>query len=183
MKTEICVFNGNKVSFETGKENNMMVNATEMAKIFGKQPHEFISNEGTRRFICAALKNGNSRFLGVEKEEDLFVSKQCSGTWMHRVLALKFAAWLNPDFEVWVYSVIDELLFGKHIKREQSLERSLVLKCEAEILAGKQDKDGSDFERYLCITNELRKERQKRRSLTMDAISDIQMEIKFLEEI
>ena len=43
---------------------------------------------------------------------------------MHRILALKFAAWLNPKFELWVYSTIDELLFG-HFKRiEESLRQS-----------------------------------------------------------
>jgi len=29
---------------------------------------------------------------------------------MHRKLALKFAAWLSPEFELWVYDRIEELL-------------------------------------------------------------------------
>jgi phage antirepressor YoqD-like protein len=29
---------------------------------------------------------------------------------MHQKLALKFAAWLNPEFELWVYDRIEELL-------------------------------------------------------------------------
>jgi len=32
------------------------------------------------------------------------------GTWMNETLALKFAAWLNPKFELWVYGKIKELL-------------------------------------------------------------------------
>jgi hypothetical protein len=54
-------------------------------------------------------------FLGIEKEDDLIISRQKLGTWMHRVLALKFAAWLHPDFEVQVYSTVDHLLYGRQI--------------------------------------------------------------------
>ncbi|MEM1121660.1 MAG: KilA-N domain-containing protein, partial [Bacteroidota bacterium] len=32
------------------------------------------------------------------------------GTWMDEKLALKFAAWLSPNFELWVYDRIQELL-------------------------------------------------------------------------
>ena len=32
------------------------------------------------------------------------------GTWMDEKLALKFAAWLSPVFELWVYDRIEELL-------------------------------------------------------------------------
>jgi hypothetical protein len=32
------------------------------------------------------------------------------GTWMDEKLALKFAAWLSPAFELWVYDKIQELL-------------------------------------------------------------------------
>jgi len=32
------------------------------------------------------------------------------GTWMNQKLALKFAGWLSPEFELWVYDRIEELL-------------------------------------------------------------------------
>lgn len=32
------------------------------------------------------------------------------GTWLHEKLALKFAAWLSPEFELWVYDCVHELL-------------------------------------------------------------------------
>ena len=44
---------------------------------------------------------------------------------MHRILALKFAAWLNPAFELWIYSVIDELLFGHYLEMGDMLRRSV----------------------------------------------------------
>ena len=170
MKTEIRLFNGNTVTFVMGKEN-MMINATEMAKIFGKQVSEFLSNDRTKAFIETCLKKRDFPFFGIEKENDLVVSKQRTGTWMHRLLALKFAAWLNSDFEVWVYSTIENLLYGRHIKIEQSYERTLSLQREVEELRCKPEKTGIDFERFLQITKVLKQETMLRKSLTLEGIS------------
>jgi hypothetical protein len=108
---QVFEFNGQQVEFDLSSAN-IMVNATEMAKIFGKRVENFTRIDTTEAFISECLKNANSRYLGVQKMEDLIVSKQRSGTWMHRVLALKFAAWLDPEFELWVYITIDKLMFG-----------------------------------------------------------------------
>ena len=32
------------------------------------------------------------------------------GTWVNDILALKLAAWLSPQFEIWIYTKIKELL-------------------------------------------------------------------------
>jgi hypothetical protein len=172
MKAEVCRFNGNAITFVTSKES-MMVNATEMAKIFGRQVNEFMSNDGTKAFIKSCLKNGKSRFLNIETEEDLVISRQKAGTWMHRVLALKFAAWLNPDFEVWVYCTIENLLFERYIKIEQSYERTLSLQRETKELACKPYKTGEDFERYLQIQKAIKDEISLRRSLTLENLSEV----------
>lgn len=111
------------VHFEL-QDANVMVNATEMAKIFDKKVQAFTRNESTILFIEECLKSENSRFLMIKSKEDLIQSRQKSGTWMHRVLALKFAAWLNPKFELWVYTTIDELLFGHFRRMEESLKQS-----------------------------------------------------------
>ena len=170
MKNEVCLFNGNQISFIMEKEREMMVNATEMAKIFSKEVARFMENESTKKFIGACLKTRNSAFLSIENEDDLFISKQKSGTWMHRVLALKFAAWLDPDFEVWVYSTIESLLFGKHLKREQSFERTIALQKEMEDLQEKHNKTGDDFERYLQVQRSLKQEVALRKSLTIEGL-------------
>jgi hypothetical protein len=117
------IFEDKEIDFEiTG--SNVMVNATQMAKIFGKLPKDFLINENTKNFISECLKKENSPYLMIENEEDLVSSIQKSGTWMHRILALKFAAWLSPAFELWVYSVIDELLFGHYREMEDMLRRT-----------------------------------------------------------
>jgi len=102
METKEFKFNEQVVNFEIDNKN-VMVNATEMAKIFGKDVPDFLILKQTEEFINVCLKtsekrfisegkNQNSGFLNIKKREDLYVSRQKSGTWMHRILALKFAA-------------------------------------------------------------------------------------------
>jgi hypothetical protein len=178
-KTLVCVFNGHPISFFVDKENNMMVNATEMAKIFGKQVFDFTRNKGTIKFI-RLLENKLSQNGMCLK---VVCGRQRSGTWMHRILALKFAKWLDPSFELWLCLKVDKLISENNAKKEQSFNRSLQLKDEMEALVSKKNKTGADFDRYLAIENELRKEKQKRRALTTGTVSDTQTEMDFSDEI
>lgn len=171
METKICVFNENPITFGLEKNNGMMVNATEMAKAFGKRVNDFMSNESTIAFVNEALKNGNSRNLKIFSQSDLYYSTQNTGTWMHRVLALKFAAWLSPEFELWVYATIEQLLFGRHVQREQSFERTLRIQRELDELKDKQEKTGEDFVRYLELERALKHEKAVRKSLTSEAVT------------
>jgi len=173
MKTRILNYENNQITFNLKKDNGVMINASEMANVFGKQASKFLENESTKSFIESCLKKQNSAFLNVNKLDDLYISRQSSGTWMHRILALKFAAWLSPDFEVWVYSTIEEMLFGKHVEREKSLERTIELKQEMELLKDKPDKTGVDFERYIIIERELRIEQNVRKALTSDTMNEM----------
>ena len=173
METKICIFKENPITFVLDKNNGMMVNATEMAKPFGRKVEAFMRNEGTISFVNEALKSENSRFLKLFSQSDLYYSSQNTGTWMHRVLALKFAAWLNPAFEIWVYSTIERILFGKHAQREESLERSLKFQNESKQLKDKADKTGEDFTSYLELERQLKYEKSFRKSLTAAAVTEM----------
>lgn len=81
-----------------------------MAKIFNKKANDFLENEQTKRFIDEFVQVGNLRLESIVKVIHGGANK---GTWMHRKLALKFAGWLSPKFELWVYDVIEEILFGE----------------------------------------------------------------------
>ena len=92
---------------------------------------------------------------------------------MNRILALKFAAWLNPTFELWVYSTIEKIMFGKFVERESSLQRTLKLEREKGMLVENPNKTGKEFERYLEIERLLKQEKAIRRNLTSESISEI----------
>ncbi len=131
MQTKEFEYNGTVVSFEI-TDNNVMVNATQMAKIFSRDLYQFTKSEDTKRFIEVCLKPANAGLLGIVNRSDLIVSNQKRGTFMHRVLAIKFAAWLNPDFELWVYNTIDKILFGSYIEDENNLREIARIQTQIE---------------------------------------------------
>lgn len=109
MSTTIQNFNykGSKISFANGK--NVMVNATEMAKTFGKYPKDFLVNKQTKEFLSSL-----SAVRGISLTELVKVVQggdpQMQGTWMHEDVALEFARWLSPAFAIWCNDRIKELL-------------------------------------------------------------------------
>lgn len=121
------IYQDTQIHFLFSDDENVMVNATEMAKIFNKKVSHFLENDTTKNFINVCLNSRNSDFININSIENLYVSKQKSGTYFHRILALKFAAWLDPEFELWIFSTIDTILFGKynvHRKKTVEIEKS-----------------------------------------------------------
>lgn len=161
MENRIFNYENNNITFSLEKNNGVMVNATEMAKCFGKLVKDFMGNEKTKEFIEVCLRPENAERLGFREETDIVVSRQKTGTYMCRLLALKFAAWLSPEFEVWVFSTIEQILFGKHVERDRSFEKTLKLINEKEYIEAKEPKTGEDFNRYLEILKLLKQEKAK----------------------
>jgi len=153
----IFEFNDKQIVFQLTKEGkDVKVNATQMAKAFNKDVPDFMILKNTKDFISACLNNQNPGYLNVETEEDLITSKQKSGTYMHRILAIKFAAWLNPDFEIWIYSVIDNLLFGMYAEQKKRLkERAKKLNRLEELIDNAEE--NPELEEYISLTGDNKK--------------------------
>lgn len=100
-------YKGSKISFISDK--NVMVNATQMAKPFGKRPNDYLSLPTTNKLIKAITKKS-----GIS-ENQIVTTKAGTpqfggGTWMHEDLALDFAQWLSVDFRLWCNDRIKELM-------------------------------------------------------------------------
>lgn len=107
---QIFQYNGSPITFQIG--SNLMVNATQMAKPFGKQPIDWLKTEQSKEFISvfAELKNFSSvDLVRVTKGGN---DKKLQGTWMHEDVALEFARWLSPAFAIWCNDRIKELLLN-----------------------------------------------------------------------
>lgn len=132
MKTVEFIYRETQIHFLVNPSlENVMVNATEMAKPFGKEPKDFLRLEGTKRFINHQLKKENivadvPRYIA----ENIYFSKNKLGTFMARKLALKFAAWLDVEFEDWIFDTIDELIFGNYKKHYENPIRQKQLEME-----------------------------------------------------
>lgn len=101
------------ITFEFN-DGNKMVNATQMAKPFGKPVGNFLRLKETKDYILLLESRYSDVNIGEPKEVLRIIkggnNKDIQGTWMDEKLALKFAAWLSPSFELWVYDRIQELL-------------------------------------------------------------------------
>lgn len=102
------IYEGSPVTFQIGEAT--MVNATEMAKPFGKQPTDWLKTNQAKEFIKAFTE------LKIFSSADLVRvikggnDKNAQGTWMHEDVALEFARWLSPQFAIWCNDRIKELM-------------------------------------------------------------------------
>lgn len=87
----------------------LMVNATEMAKPFGKAPKDFLRTQSAQEYIRAFSDRLKCPTDEVVKIVQGGVSES-QGTWFHQKIALRFAQWLSPEFAIWVDEKIEELL-------------------------------------------------------------------------
>jgi len=67
------LYAGKDINFDIS-EQNIKVNATEIAKIFGKDLFQFTKSEHAKLFITECLKPANAGILGIENENDLITS-------------------------------------------------------------------------------------------------------------
>lgn len=98
-------YEGTPIAFSNGKD--MMVNATQMAKPFGKRPVDFLNTQQTKDFMQELVK---VRKITLTDLVHVKKGGHNAGTWMHQDVALEFARWLSPKFAIWTNDRIRELL-------------------------------------------------------------------------
>lgn len=124
-------YEGNPVDF--GFNHDLMVNATEMTKVFEKNVSDFLKLESTKKLIKALERSqirpyrksdsnqqaNNESINGTAKHKSADMvplviidrgGKNGGSTWLHRYLAIELAAWLDVDFKIWTLRIIDALL-------------------------------------------------------------------------
>lgn len=106
MNTEVYSYNGNDISFHSGS-NNILVNATEMARPFNKTPKDYLRTQSSQDFINALSKRQNCPLAVLVQ---VVKGGNNPGTWLHEDIALDFAQWLNIDFKLWCNDRLRELL-------------------------------------------------------------------------
>jgi len=113
-------YSGNNITFRLNNEI-IMVNLTQMAKPFGKLTADFLRLNQTEKFINVLKRKID---MGIPITE-IKQGGLLQGTWGHQKLALKFAAWLSPEFELWVYDRIEELLTQGYTKLDTISRKDL----------------------------------------------------------
>lgn len=119
--TQTLSFNGIPVNFS----DNGYLNATAIAKSFGKTVKDYLINNKTKEYIQALGEFLSERGNLLSEQNQLVIIKKggrgLQGTWLHPKLAIDFARWLNPKFAVWCDMQIEKILKGEYQPQNQEL--------------------------------------------------------------
>jgi hypothetical protein len=107
--------------------DNEIINATDMIKAYPKKRmSDFLKLDGTKDFIdLLESENKKSRITEYQVLTIIkgnFSDNRKQGTWMHKLLALKFAAWLEPKFELFVFMTFDKAIKDKMTSQQRQLD-------------------------------------------------------------
>jgi len=97
-------YEGTPISFSNA--DGVMVNATQMAKPFGKKAVDFLKIQQTKDFLQELSEV--KKITSTELVQVTYGNN--GGTWMHEDVAMEFARWLSPKFAIWCNDRIKELL-------------------------------------------------------------------------
>jgi len=119
-ENQIFQYNGSPITFQKG--DSVMVNATQMAKSFGKEPKFWLMNQSTTDYL-----NELSKVRNLTLTDLVQVTKGGNnpGTWMHEDVAMEFARWLSPAFAIWCNDRIKELLQYGMTATQPTLEQMI----------------------------------------------------------
>ncbi len=191
MKVVKFIYNNQEVDFLPSNHENVMVNATQMANLFGKLAKDFLKLEQTNAFIEECCKEENYLVLFPVQEDipplesrknailKVVHGGRQNGTWMHGILALKFAAWLDPAFELWVFVTIDKIL--NHFAREQreAIKQKISLKAKKRRKKQELLAQYPELQEYFKLEQQEKDVDKKRMQVIRQQVK--QMEFEFLE--
>ena len=155
---EITEFKYGDEFIEFAFKEDLMINATEMAKIYNKKVYGFTRLESFKEVVAALEKtnirtkrsadstprsSGNLSIEGEIKHRSadlvplMIVQKggeEGGVTWLHRYLAIDFAMWLDVKFKIWILGKIDEMLLSYTSERRNIAIRKKINKEQIDSL-------------------------------------------------
>lgn len=122
---EIKKYENSLIAFDF---DNEMVCATDILKSFpGKKINNFLRQSDTKAFIEVLRKKFSETPKSASLENQILIvnkggDSDRQGTWMCKLLAYKFAAWLDPEFEYFVYSIFDSYIKSRLEWQQRQIE-------------------------------------------------------------
>ena len=107
-------FNNIEIPFNLSSgPDNIMVEVTKMAKAYGKSIYEWKRLPSTQKFLNdLMIEQGFSRLEDLIYSEKSGVDGKRGGgcTWMHVLVLIEFARWLDSKFAIWCNKIIFEVI-------------------------------------------------------------------------
>lgn len=117
------------------------------------RPSEFLSNQGVQGFIAAldasdAENSGKAENPALVKSIKSVKGGKSPGTYAVELVAIRYASWIDPSFEVRVYRTFQQALKGKDDWRVSRHASASGYKLASDILKMVRDESGKDTEAY-----------------------------------
>lgn len=189
MKVLEFIYNEKSISFDPTRSEDMMVNATEMAKAFGKRIDVFLKSDNTQEFIDTLIESLNEEKTGNEfppnggnseliNRADILQTRGQNGTWMHRYLAIEFARWLDVRFNVWITKIIDKILLGYY--RELQVATYEKLAAEKEVNEKREAllANNPEFVEFLKLEGRITEAEKKRQKALKASMAQLKMDFQ-----
>ena len=171
-ENQIFQYNGSPITFQKG--DSVMVNATEMAKPFGKLVGDWLRLKATTEFteaLSADMHIPISALIQVVKG-----GNNEQGTWLHEDVALEFARWLSPSFAIWCNKRIKELLQYGMTATQPTLEQ-MINNPDLVISLATQLKSEREEKQRLAL--EVQKKEQEKQSIIEETVDKAFKKILF----
>lgn len=162
MKTLEFIYQETQIHFLLNPLNeNVMINATEMAKLFNKRTGHYLANESTKEFILE-LERAE---MSVSSDFKIIENRGHMGIWFCEDLAIDFAMWLDVGFRVWVCRTIREMLRNqtKRVKKavDTVSETELALQRLINEVDNSNNVEAKNIIKAFQAYNEAKKEKSK----------------------
>lgn len=173
------VYNDQSIDFEPTGKDDVMVNATQMAKIFGKRIDFFLKADHVKEFISVLEFTPFGVNSTPLKKEEIISTHGKNGTFFHRILALKFAAWLDPKFELWVFITIDKILNEYYRNQRDRLVTRESIKAQLKRKKGEMLESHPEYADIVALEDQLRAIDSQSKVESRKEVRRIQMELIF----
>lgn len=213
MKILEFIYNEKTISFDPLNGENVMVNATEMAKAFGKRIDNFLRLDSTNDFIESLIESLNEfppngvnsgeknevefsqngvnsdvkndgKFTHIRgnskpiNKEDILQTRGQNGTWMHRILALEFAGWLDTKFKIWVWRTIDKILLGHYRDVKIAVYEKMKAERARDEMREKLIKENPEFLEFLQLEGKISESEAKRQKALRASMAQFKLEFQ-----
>lgn len=157
MENNIFNYNGTDITFLSGN-GDVLVNATQLAKPYGKRPNDYLNLPSTKQLIKAITRKYGSDESQLVRTINGGTNP---GTWMHRLIVIDYCQWLNIDLKLWCTEKIDELMRYGMTATEPTLEAMVDNPDLIIQLATKLKEERAEKERAILANKQLEADKIK----------------------
>jgi hypothetical protein len=170
-------FNDITIEFEIMEDGSIMANATQMAKAVNKRLDVFLKTDHVKAFIEELKLTPNGGSFEALEEDKIVKKRSGSRTYFNKLLAYKFASWVSPKFEVWVYKTVDLLINYWANLQNQALLEQIQAEKELEDWRNKLLVENPEFNQYLKAEKTIKKAKSKRRDAVMKQANELRLNL------